>query len=84
VQYEFSSKALEDIKKLPKAVQARVIEKCDFIFENNLLVSHSRPLSGKRGCSRIRIGDYRVIFHIPKPGVAVVIKVAHRKEVYKL
>ncbi len=85
MQYSYSYKALNDLGKLPRELQTRITEKLEFIFENNLLATHSRPLAGsKSGCSRIRIGDYRAIFHIQTTGIAVVIKVAHRKDIYNL
>lgn len=78
-----TEEAKQDVEKLPVVIQARV----DEIVKRLELwpdVSGAKPL-GKdlAGLARIRTGDYRVVFRIPKPGQEVVIvKVDNRRDVY--
>ena len=46
-------------------------------------VEFGRPLRYSfRGARRLRVGDYRVIYTIETPGVVVVVKIGHRRDVY--
>jgi mRNA-degrading endonuclease RelE of RelBE toxin-antitoxin system len=71
-----------DFEALPVTVQARVVE----VFrrlEAWPAVSGAKPLRGEwAGCSRIRTGDWRVIFRAVRPDVLVV-RIRHRKDVYE-
>lgn len=41
-------------------------------------------LKGKEGFLRLRVGDYRVIYQvIPRRSEILVLKVGHRREVYR-
>jgi len=62
MKYYFKPGAVKQIKKLPKEVQRRIMQKLDFF------VSHRNPLifadtlhDPAMGGYRYRIGDYRVI-----------------------
>ena len=72
----------EDFEALPATVQQRVVE----IFrrlEKWPAVSGAKPLVGEwAGCSRIRTGDWRVIFRVARPDLLVV-RIRHRKDVYE-
>jgi mRNA-degrading endonuclease RelE of RelBE toxin-antitoxin system len=71
-----------DFEALPVTVQARVVE----VFrrlEAWPSVSGAKPLRGEwAGCSRVRTGDWRVIFRVVRPDVLVV-RIRHRKDVYE-
>jgi mRNA interferase RelE/StbE len=71
----------EDIAKLPKREKLlikRAIE--ERLGENP--VAYGKPLRySLRGCRRIRVGDYRVVYQIEAQSV-VVVKIGHRKDVY--
>lgn len=71
-----------DFEALPVTVQARVVE----IFrrlEAWPAVSSAKSLRGEWvGCSRIRTGDWRVIFRVVRPDLLVV-RIRHRKDVYE-
>lgn len=46
-------------------------------------VSGCKPLAGEwQGHQRIRMGDWRVIFHVVTPSV-IVVRIAHRSKVYE-
>lgn len=44
-----------------------------------------KPLKGdKKGCYSLRYGDYRIIYEIyPTQKVVLIIRIGHRKEIYR-
>jgi len=77
----FSSKAERQLKKLEKQVQKRIIS----VLERSRArpEAHFQKLVGET-TFRLKVGDYRVIADIKKNQLLIlVIKVAHRKKVYK-
>ena len=75
--------ARREIKKLPRTVQAIIIE----VLRD--LASDPRPsgckqLHGTEGFSRVRSGDYRAVYTVEDLVLLVtVVKVAHRRDVYR-
>ncbi len=71
----------EDIPALPKTARRRV----RLEIERKLAVHpihFGKPLQySLKGCRRLRVGDYRVVFIIEDERV-VVVKIGHRKDVY--
>jgi len=83
MDYYFKPSALKQLKKLPKQVQRRILQKLDFF------VSHHDPLKfadtlldPAAGDYRYRIGDYRVIFDVDKNKIIILI-VGNRKDIYR-
>ena len=70
----------EDIPKLGSA-KSRIRK----AIENKLTrnpVEFGKPLRySLKGCRRLRVGDFRVIYKIEKLTV-VIVKIGHRKEIY--
>ena len=85
MEYYFKSSALKDLRRLPKPVQRRIIQKIEFYLESKTPLAFAEPLKDHVfGEFRFRIGDYRVIFDgDPKRGAIVVLAVGHRKDIYK-
>ena len=85
MNYAVSFKASADkaMDRLPRPVQARMIEKA------RGLANDPRPpgavkLAGTSGLWRVRIGDYRMAYLIDDQRRTVDIRiVAHRREVYR-
>jgi mRNA interferase RelE/StbE len=79
----FKRSANRALKRLPIAVQQRIVAEVD------LLAQTPRPpgvvkLSGAENLWRIRIGDHRVVYEIHDDRLIVlVLRVAHRKGVYR-
>lgn len=74
--------ALADIDGLPGTIQERVLHVVERL-ERWPEVSGAKALTGNwRGHSRIRTGDYRVVFQVLSDRI-VVVRVAHRREVYE-
>ncbi len=79
----FRASAAKAIDRLPKAMQARMVERAV------ALGVEPRPtgtvkLAGASGLWRIRVGDYRMVYLIDDERRTVDIRiVAHRREVYR-
>lgn len=70
------------LRKVPQNVQKRIVAALDELRED------PRPpgcvkLKGEDDLFRIRVGDYRVVYHVQdKMLMVLVVRIAHRKEVY--
>lgn len=73
--------AQRDVDDLPATMRAR-LEDVIARLERWPDVSGCKPLRGEwKGHHRIRMGDWRVIFHVVTPAV-IVVRIAHRSTVY--
>jgi len=72
-------KALDALNKIEQHISKRILKKIDELQEDPLSkgVKH---LKGRHGF-RLRVGDYRIIFHIEGDEIHI-LKVGHRKHVY--
>lgn len=83
INYEFTSKARKEIKKLSPEIAERIIKKLDYFVSMVNPLSYADHLTNYEiGNYRFRIGDYRVIFDIYEDKI-VILKVGHRREIYK-
>lgn len=83
MKYIFSKNGLASVKKLPNNIHLRVIRKLDYFFGQTDPIHFAKRLTNYScGEYRFRIGDYRVTFDIQND-IVVILKVQHRKEVYK-
>jgi len=81
--YQFKSRALKDIKKLPKNIQKRIISKLDYYIKTpNPLAFADNLINFEIGQFRFRIDNYRVIFDI-EDNVLIILTLGHRREIYK-
>lgn len=81
--FKFKKKADKEFSKLPFTTQQRISR----YFKDH---AHRHPheysiyMSGNSGCSRVRVGDYRIIIDIDDLQQCItIIKVAHRKDIYR-
>lgn len=78
-----TSQAEKDLRKLPKAVAERVAKALRALAEAPR-PSGVKKLQAVDNAYRIRIGDYRIVYEIIDQQVTViVIKIGHRREVYR-
>lgn len=82
---EFTKSAQKEFDKLPEKVQSKTIEALHLLslhpYSDLLKI---KKLKGAEALYRIRLGDYRVVYEIRNDRlVVVVIKIGHRREVYK-
>ena len=83
----FTKTAVKDIQKLDSIIKKQLQKKFEyFISLPNPLTVAKKLNNFEIGEYRWRVGDYRVIFDIEKEKSVtniIVLRVAHRKEVYK-
>ena len=78
----FDSLAKRDLKKLDSQLQKRILATLDD-FSTGKPVD-LKKMQGNTGYWRIRTGDYRIVLDIVfVDNVAYVLKVRHRREVYR-
>jgi len=80
---QFKPSARKALLKLERPIQRRLIEAADALADD------PRPqkvekLSGEQNLWRIRVGEYRIVYEIQDRQLFVlVLRVAHRREVYR-
>ena len=80
---EFRPDALKNIKRFPKKDLLRIKKKIDEIAEN-LPEPNTTKMKGDNSFHKIRSGDYRIIYEIHDDRLVIlVVKIGHRKDVYK-
>jgi mRNA interferase RelE/StbE len=82
---ELKKSAAKELIKIPKTYQQQIIDGLKVLESNpNTQILDIKKLQTKGDFFRLRIGLYRVIYEVRKSQVLIyVIKIAHRKEVYK-
>jgi mRNA interferase RelE/StbE len=76
--------AQKELASLPKATRIRIAKKIDSL-QTNPTSQGVKLLKGReREAYRVRLGDYRILYHIKKDILIVLfIKIGHRREVYR-
>lgn len=85
MQYEitYAQSALKSLRKLDRGAAQRIVRVID------ALAHEPRPhgckqLKGGDGEMRIRVGDYRVVYDVADDEVVIlVLRIGHRREVYR-
>ena len=74
--------AAKELARIPHRDRRRIVNAIDRLGEQPLA---GRPLQGElRGLRRVRVGDYRVVYEVIDDSLVVlVVRVAHRREVYR-
>lgn len=82
---EITTSAAKEFKKLPKLIKEKVKEMVGFLEQNpRSEFLNIKKMKGPADLYRVRIGDYRVVYEIKdNKFVILIIKLGHRKEVYK-
>lgn len=80
---EFNNAAAKEIRKLDQGVRRRVLSGIAEL-EHDPRPAGCKKLIGESNAWRIRVGDHRVLYEIVDDLLIVtVVRVAHRREVYK-
>jgi mRNA interferase RelE/StbE len=80
---EFRPAALRQMRRIPRPFKGR-IEAAINSLSNNPRPPASVRLQGPEGFTRVRVGDYRIVYLIEDQVLLVcVVRVAHRREVYR-
>jgi mRNA interferase RelE/StbE len=81
---EFLSSAARAFGKLTSDVQRRLRPHIDALAENPRPPGAKALQGTERGYLRIRVGDYRVVYRVEDDRLlVVVVRISHRKEVYR-
>lgn len=79
----FERAAIKALQGLPRRFQVRIVVKAEAPAENPRPAG-ARQLKGDSGLYRVRVGDYRVVYRVKDDVLTVVVvRIAHRKEVYR-
>jgi mRNA interferase RelE/StbE len=71
------------LKKLDRPVQTRIRQVIDSLAENPR-PSGVKKLKDAGALYRVRVGDYRIVYEIrDRQLVVIIIRIGHRKEVYR-
>lgn len=84
-RFEFSPHSERAFALFDKSFQKRLLDKLDFFERASDTMSYAKKLKGLENTYRFRVGDYRVLVRPREDGslvVLVILKIAHRKEVY--
>jgi mRNA interferase RelE/StbE len=80
---EFRPAVLKSLKRLPKKDLRRVKKSIDALSKN-LPDPATTKLKGNNPFHRVRSGSYRIVYQIEEERLVIlVVKVGHRKDVYK-
>ena len=80
---EFRPAVLKSLKRLPKKDLHRIKKKIDDLTVN-LPDPVTTKMKGDNSFHKVRSGDYRIIYEIHNDRLVIlVVKVGHRKDVYK-
>jgi mRNA interferase RelE/StbE len=82
-QLEFTTSALRELRSLDPQIQRRIAARttalCDDPFPPGI-----KKLQGPPDHFRLRVGDYRVIYRVDgRRVVVVIVRIEHRREVYR-
>ena len=84
---EFKTSAVKELQRLPKAIQVKILDAMRLLAADPF--SSLLPIRKMEGRSsenrfRLRIGRYRVVYEVQKKKVVIfVIRVGHRKDIYR-
>ncbi len=84
----YTVQAQKDLEKIDKSISVKILKKLDYFIKLSNPLLQSMQLRGfEIPTFRFRVGDYRVVFRKDQKNnclvVLVILKIAHRKEIYK-
>ena len=80
---EFVPSARRELRKLPREIQLKLNERIDSL-SSDPRPRGSRKLKGSDELWRVRVSDYRIVYEVrDKVLLVLVVRVAHRREVYR-
>ena len=80
---EFTRSAEKDLRKIDRSRISAILRKIEQL-QFNPRPDGSKKLAGADRTYRVRVGDYRVVYEVEDDVLLVlVIRVAHRKDVYR-
>lgn len=88
ITFIFTKQAAKACERVPKTVQARVIEKLkELKIHDDILSVLKRLENFKPATHRLRIGNYRLILELreqtDKDSIFWILDIGHRKDIYR-
>jgi mRNA interferase RelE/StbE len=83
---EYLPGAKKELEKIDKLWQRKIKNSLQMLTENPVLLKNKikKPKGKYKDYFRLRVGNYRVIFRVEKKKLVIlVVRIAHRKEIYK-
>jgi mRNA-degrading endonuclease RelE of RelBE toxin-antitoxin system len=86
--FVYTFQAQKDLAKIEDSISSRILKKLDYFMKLPDPFVKAKQLTGfEIPTFSFRIGDYRIVFRRDLKGhclvILVVLRIAHRKEVYK-
>lgn len=75
---EYSKQAVKAISAMDKPTKQRIKNGIEGIPNGDI-----KPLIGYKGCFRLRIGDWRILFSYADDQTVIIEKIAPRGQIYK-
>jgi mRNA interferase RelE/StbE len=83
-QVRFLKPATGDLARLDKSVGARIVQRIRWLAESVDAIQPRRLRGELAGLSRIREGDYRIIYQVLRREKTVVVHcIGHRRDIYR-
>lgn len=79
---ELTSQARKDLGGLDNLIKRRIIVAIEKLTVEPPAL-RIEQLEGKPVRHKIRVGHYRIVLDLQTPGVAYILRIAHRREVYR-
>lgn len=80
---QYKSESLENIEKLDRQIQARIIKKIIWLAENFEDITPLALTANLVGAYKLRVGDYRIIYEFSEVDENItILKIGHRSEIY--
>jgi mRNA interferase RelE/StbE len=79
---QWDARALRELRKLPQESAVRILKAVSSLADNPL---SGPPLKGAfQSFRKLRVGEFRVIYSFQKDNAVIqILRVAHRREVYR-
>ncbi len=82
-EIKFEKCALKDFESLSKRQAEKIAKQVAFLKENPRPPG-TKKLKGRNSLYRVRVGDYRIVYAVEDDVcVILIVRVGHRKEIYK-
>jgi mRNA interferase RelE/StbE len=80
---EFKGSAAKALRKIPRSDRRKIRDKIDSLAED-LPDPTKTKMKGENPFHKVRVGDYRIVYEIHEGALIIlVLKIGHRKEVYR-
>lgn len=80
---EFASRAIKDLRSIPRTYQGKIIDKTESLSENPFPRGCLKLKGLQEELWRVRVGDYRILYQVDETiKIVDVRRIGHRKDIY--